>query len=237
MQRSTFFLYHIFIPVFVLVLLSILVTAGDIDRTVADYIYAIQGSSWSLKEHWIAENILHRGGRTLSIGAALILLSLLFLSWFKQTLFPYRRTFTFLVVTTIGSSILINLLKHSLNISCPWEFDRYGGSVLYQTVFEQIFQRTGKGCFPSGHASAGYAWVALYFAGLYHQSGWRWAGLSISLIAGIIFGVTQQFRGAHFISHDIWSLGICWLFACISFLLFFKNFLFNPTHSKTKSYE
>ncbi len=237
MQRSKFLLYHFFIPIFLLVLLSILLTIGDIDRIVTDYIYNIQENNWSWKELWITEYFLHKGGRILSIGAALVLLSLLLLSCFKRSLFPYRRTLTYLVVAAIGSSLLISILKSALAVSCPWEFERYGGNILYQTVFEQIFQRTGKGCFPSGHASAGYAWLALYFAGLYHQSRLRWIGLSISLIAGTIFGVTQQLRGAHFLSHDIWSLGICWLFCCILFLLFFKQFILNPLNSKACAYE
>ena len=34
--------------------------------------------------------------------------------------------------------------------------------------------------------------------------------LAIGLAAGLVFGISQQFRGAHFLSHDIWSLALCW---------------------------
>ena len=36
-------------------------------------------------------------------------------------------------------------------------------------------------CFPAGHASAGYAWVALYFFFLAAAPRWRWLGLSTGL--------------------------------------------------------
>jgi hypothetical protein len=27
---------------------------------------------------------------------------------------------------------------------------------------------------------------------------------------GVVFGATQQLRGAHFLSHDLWTAAICW---------------------------
>jgi hypothetical protein len=27
---------------------------------------------------------------------------------------------------------------------------------------------------------------------------------------GLLFGTTQQLRGAHFLSHDIWTFALCW---------------------------
>jgi membrane-associated PAP2 superfamily phosphatase len=88
---------------------------------------------------------------------------------------------------------------------------------------EQLLIRNGAGCFPAGHASAGYAWISSYFFGLYYQSRWRWVGLGASMIAGAVFGFVQQIRGAHFISHDIWTLAICWFFSLALFLFFFKE--------------
>jgi len=30
-----------------------------------------------------------------------------------------------------------------------------------------------------------------------------------------VFGVSQQLRGAHFASHDVWTLTICWIVALL----------------------
>src|SRR3546814_7721096 len=65
-------------------------------------------------------------------------------------------------------------------------------------------------CFPAGHASAGYAWVALFFFFGGTRPQWRWKGLVAGLCAGLVFGVSQQLRGAHFASHDAWTLMVCW---------------------------
>jgi membrane-associated PAP2 superfamily phosphatase len=80
---------------------------------------------------------------------------------------------------------------------------------------------SGDNCFPAGHASGGYAWLAFYFLGVYKQSAWRWVGLGFALSIGLIFGVSQQLRGAHFITHDLWTLGICWFFSLLIFKLIF----------------
>jgi membrane-associated PAP2 superfamily phosphatase len=37
--------------------------------------------------------------------------------------------------------------------------------------------------------------------------------LGFGLAAGLIFGLAQQLRGAHFLSHDLWALAISWLVA------------------------
>jgi len=38
--------------------------------------------------------------------------------------------------------------------------------------------------------------------------------LPFGLLAGTVFGLAQQLRGAHFISHDVASLAVCWGVAC-----------------------
>ena len=76
-------------------------------------------------------------------------------------------------------------------------------------------------CFPAGHASAGYAWVALYFFFLATRPAWRWRGLAIGLATGAVFGISQQLRGAHFLSHDIFAMIICWGVALGSYYMLY----------------
>ena len=65
-------------------------------------------------------------------------------------------------------------------------------------------------CFPAGHSSGGYAWVALYFVLAGRR---RWAGLAIGLGLGLAFGATQWARGMHFPSHDVVSAAVAWAVA------------------------
>ncbi|HEY0893872.1 MAG TPA: phosphatase PAP2 family protein [Cellvibrio sp.] len=215
---------HCFMPITGLCVASILIAIGNVDRHLADYFYSIQGNSWAWKESWLAEDFFHKGGRSLSILLALLLLVLVIASRFSFWLSPHKKPLLYLFVATAGSSLLISLLKSSLAVSCPWEFDRYGGDLPYANVFDQLVLRNGEGCFPAGHASAGYAWISAYFLGVHYQSRWRWLGLAIPLLVGMVLGVVQQIRGAHFLSHDLWSLAICWFFSLSMFFAFFSVF-------------
>jgi membrane-associated PAP2 superfamily phosphatase len=47
----------------------------------------------------------------------------------------------------------------------------------------------------------------------------------VPLGLGVIFGLAQQARGAHFLSHDLVSLGICWLCAAFWCRLFYADAL------------
>jgi len=96
-------------------------------------------------------------------------------------------------------------------MDCPWDLLRYGGTHPRVGLFGLRPAGLGRNhCFPAGHASGGYAWLALYFFFLAVRPGWRWAGLAAGACLGLVFGVSQQLRGAHFLSHDLWTIAICW---------------------------
>ncbi len=214
---------HFVYPLALLIALSMLINFLDIDKILADYLYGLQGNSWALKDSWITEQVLHKGGRAVSILLALVVLGLLVASYCLNDWHQHRKPLTYLFVAVSGSSLLVSFVKSLLAVSCPWEFQRYGGSLNYHTVYEQLSLRNGEGCFPAGHASAGYAWIALYFFWINYSSNLRWAGLVFPLVAGIAFGFAQQVRGAHFISHDVWTLATCWFYSLALYLLMFKR--------------
>ena len=81
--------------------------------------------------------------------------------------------------------------------------------------------------FPSGHASGGYGQPGLYLFIYHYKPKWRWEGLSIGMLVGLTFGIAQQLRGTHFLSHDIWSLAICWFSALIVYWLTFSRQRYN----------
>jgi len=214
---------HLIYPLAILIVLSTLINLLDIDKILADYIYGLQGNTWALKDSWITEQVLHKGGRTASLLLASAVLGLLAASYCLKDWNQHRKPLAYLFAAVAGSSLLVSLFKSLLAVSCPWEFERYGGSLNYHTVYEQLGLRNGEGCFPAGHASAGYAWIALYFFWLERSSNLRRAGLVFPLVAGIAFGFAQQVRGAHFISHDVWTLAICWFYSLALYLLMFQK--------------
>jgi len=70
-------------------------------------------------------------------------------------------------------------------------------------------------CFPAGHAATGFSFLGGYFA--FRDSDGRQARtwLALSLVAGLLLGLAQQWRGAHFMSHTLWSAVACWCTALV----------------------
>jgi membrane-associated PAP2 superfamily phosphatase len=68
-------------------------------------------------------------------------------------------------------------------------------------------------CFPAGHASSGFAFVGGFFAFRKTDPGIARKWLLAALLAGLVLGIAQQLRGAHFMSHTLWTGFICWTLA------------------------
>jgi membrane-associated PAP2 superfamily phosphatase len=84
----------------------------------------------------------------------------------------------------------------------------------YLSTWREVLQHGRPGrCFPSGHASSGYALVATYFFCRCMAPRLRRYAFGTAMALGLAFGIAQQLRGAHYLSHDVWALAICWFVA------------------------
>lgn len=207
-----------------LIALTVVIDTFDIDQRVADQLYRWEGYSWNLKNAWFTSVLIHLGGKYFSIFLLVVVFLLLLGSFYFSPLKIWKRRLVYLLVATSLGSLLVSVGKTLSHVSCPWDFVRYGGALDYLSLIEQLHVRNGNQCFPAGHASAGFAWVAFYFVGLYSQSSWRWIALGFALSMGLLFGVSQQLRGAHFLSHDLWSFGICWMVSLLCYQIILKPY-------------
>ncbi|MGP9768119.1 phosphatase PAP2 family protein [Halomonas sp. AOP13-D3-9] len=197
----------------------------NIDFTLTDFLYRLQGNIWAWKNTWITQDILHKGGKWLSLAMGLATLLLLILSTTVTCLKDYRAPLLYLFSATLLSALLVATIKHLVSMECPWDLMRYGGNQDFIGLLDiRPPSMPASACFPAGHASAGYTWIALYFFFAAIWPNWRWAGLALGLGLGLTFGIAQQLRGAHFLSHDLWTVMICWT---VSFAL--SSFLFPPS--------
>ncbi|MGY4877226.1 phosphatase PAP2 family protein [Vreelandella aquamarina] len=188
-----------------------------IDFMVADWLYQAQGNAWLLKDSFIAQAVIHQGGKNLSVFLGLLTLIILITSFFWQRLSAWRWPLLYLFLATLLSTLTVSIIKQLISMECPWDLTRYGGPVGFISLLEaRPPYLPDSACFPSGHASAGYAWISLYYFFLLTRPSLRWLGLGIAILLGLTFGITQQLRGAHFLSHDLWTIMICWT---ISFML------------------
>jgi membrane-associated PAP2 superfamily phosphatase len=190
----------------------------------ADRIYQWSGHGWQLRDNWITSVLLHEGGRRLMITLIVALVLAAIASLRLQILQPYRRTLFYLLSSTVLAELVVNLLKQTTHVDCPWDLLRYGGQFDYVSVFTPHPGTFRFGaCFPAGHASGAYAWFGLYYIARLWRPAWRHYTLGGVLLAGLVFGVGQQVRGAHFISHDLWTLAICWFTATLAYVVFWGS--------------
>ena len=193
---------------------AVAVTVLKLDLGFADLLYSAQGGQWALKKAFVTEHLLHVAGRNVVAAAWVLVLLALAATWWKPQWRSWRRPLAGLALSVLLSTVLVSSLKAFSSVDCPWDLVRYGGDRAYVDIFAALMASTPhRGCFPAGHASAGYAWVALFFFFQTVRPAWRWRGLTAGLALGMVFGLSQQLRGAHFFSHDLWTAGLCWLAA------------------------
>jgi len=191
--------------------------AAGLDFKLADTLYHLQGDAWSLHHAFLTEQVLHGGGRMLSQSMGVAAISALIASWLRPAWRDWRRPLGYLVLAVAASTLGVSILKQLISMDCPWDLSRYGGARAYIGLLAtRPADYPDTACFPAGHASAGYAWIALYYFCNATRPRWRWAGLCLALAMGLAFGIAQQLRGAHFLSHDLWTLMLC---ATLSLLL------------------
>lgn len=213
-KAGSFYRHHLWLPLAAFTVLSAWLMGLGADQWLADGIYAAGGHAWALQSSPLVQGVIHEGGRQASKWAWYAVAVCLLVALAHRPLWSWRMPLAYLLLSTLLSTALVAAMKRGTHMDCPWDLLRYGGEKAYYGLFARRPVGMGSaGCFPAGHASAGYAWVALYFFFLATRPQWRWWGLACALVAGLVFGIAQQLRGAHFLSHDLWALMLCWLVA------------------------
>lgn len=221
-SRGDFLRRHLLLPLAALLLASVALMAGNGDQWLADLLYRAEGGQWALRDAWVTSDLLHRGGKHLSTSAAVLASLALLRSCIDARWKPLRRPLLYLLLALGLSTGVVALLKSWTQMDCPWDLQRYGGANAFIGLFEARPAALGRtACYPAGHASAGYGWVALYFFALRLRPQWRWPALGLALSAGLAFGFAQQLRGAHFLSHDVATLAVSWTVAVLLYVVMF----------------
>ena len=177
-----------------LVLLAVLAEATGLDQRLSDVWYD-PARGFFLKHSWWAEDLIHDAGRALVAlaGGAALLIGVLSSRM--------RRPALYLFMAIVLSTGAVAILKAMSSRPCPWDLERYGGG------------GSAGGCFPSAHAATGYSLMALFFALRDRGPRLARAGLLLGLGLGTLVGFGQIVRGAHFLSHNLWSAAVCWAVA------------------------
>jgi membrane-associated PAP2 superfamily phosphatase len=183
-----------------------------------------QQDGFPLREYWLLSDVLHDAARRLSWVAFAWLIAGVW--WPTGVLRRMARSQRLqLALTTLLTVLVINVFKHTSLTSCPWDLAEFGGMSDYVSHWRWGIADGGGGhCFPAGHASAGFAFVGGYFVLRSGSPGHARAWLLAALGAGLVFGLAQQVRGAHFMSHTLWTGWLCWATAWAADSLLFPAF-------------
>ncbi len=216
---------HFVIPFILFIVVVTSLELSSFEFEISKHFYNSTLHQWPDKKNWLLEDVIHKGGRVFSkIMGVIVLLSLLFSLSKKTFLYNYRKPLLFLFIASITGPIIIAILKSNTHIYCPWDLELFGKDKPYIRLFDYVPNGLKVGhCFPAGHAGGGYTFISLYFFLMVVKPQYKTLGLYTGLLLGLIYGIAQQMRGAHFITHDIFSLAICWFASLIWFLVIFRK--------------
>ena len=168
-------------------------------------------AGFALRDQWFVSDVLHSGARYLAWVLALVLAVGI---WRPL---PFARGLSRTdriawVAATAACALLIPLLKLASLTSCPWSLAEFGGSALHVSHWALGQADGGPGrCFPAGHATAAFCflpgWLVLRASAPVAARRW----LIGTLVAGALLTMVQVVRGAHYVSHSLWTGWCCCL--------------------------
>lgn len=190
--------------------LIVLWDASGLDTSLAQL--AGSHAGFPLRDSWILSAVFHHGAKYLAWLGALALAAATVWPWGPFSDLPFARRLQ-LAGVTLAASGAIALLKTGNHTSCPWDLQEFGGVATHLSHWAGWLRSDGGGghCFPAGHASTGFAFMGGYFALRRDKPRLARIWLASSMALGLLLGGTQQLRGAHFMSHTLWTGWICWL--------------------------
>ena len=189
-----------------------------LDLWVQHYFYNPETGLWMIpKSDRFYEHVLHRGMKKAIVYFDIAFALLTIASFFKTRFAPHRYRMLALLLSLILVPSLIGTLKHYTNTYCPNQVALYGGAMPYTKLTQPYpanFTPEKKGkCYPAGHATSGFGFMALFFFFIARRN--RWLGLGFGLSLGWFMGVFQMMRGEHYLSHTVATMLLGWMMILI----------------------
>lgn len=194
----------------------------DVDIALANAMFDEEKGFFPWRDAWLADRFNHvlLKRALVAAGVTVVLLNL----WDLFRRLPWRPT-TRISMRILGLSALlvpavISGIKRFSTSHCPWDIDRFGGQEPYIRLLEALPAGVTAGhCMPAGHASSALWLVALAVFCLPSSPRAAAAIACVLLLFGFAVGWMQQLRGAHFLSHTLWSM---WIAAVIVDTLYWR---------------
>jgi membrane-associated PAP2 superfamily phosphatase len=185
-----------------------------LDFAIADLFY-VHGQGFIGRHNDLLEDVLHDRAKQAVIAVGVLALAGFVLSLLPTRLRRLRRTLGYLVLAMGLSAGFVTPLKKVTRMHCPWSLEQYGGIEHFSPLLgprAEPVKKAGQ-CWPGGHAAAGFALFALFFALRDRFPKVACVALIAAASLGALFSLVRMAQGAHFLSHNLWTAGLCWLIA------------------------
>ncbi|MEH6800483.1 MAG: phosphatase PAP2 family protein [Halopseudomonas sabulinigri] len=200
-----------------LMALLLLVDPGPLDMAISNLFYE-PGVGFIGRHSFFLEDILHDRAKQAVIVIGVLAIAGFLLSLLPTRLRQFRRPLGYLVLAMALCTSLVTPLKRLTNVQCPWSLQQYGGDQLHSPLLSKRPPTDKPGrCWPGGHASSGFSLLALFFMLRDRRPRAARVALLVALTLGAIFSIGRTMQGAHFMSHNLWTLLFDW---CISLLCY-----------------
>ena len=168
---------------------------------------------------WL-EDILHDRAKQALIAVGILAIAGFLLSLLPTRLRQWRRPLGYLVLALGLSTSVVTPLKTLTGMHCPWSLTEFGGQEQFTPLLAERAPTANPGrCWPGGHASAGFSLIALFFVLRDRKPRAARAALIFALGLGAVFSLGRMAQGAHFLSHNLWTLLIDWVICLVTYRL------------------
>lgn len=186
----------------------------DIDLALADAAFSRGAMAFPLRHAWLTDRVAHTLFRRVVI--------VLGMAWVGVAAWDLvaprcwsgvrRAQVRVVALSAVLVPVAIALLKQLSASHCPWDLQRYGGTQPYVRLLDAVPDGVAAGnCMPAGHASSALWLISLAVLFLPHRPRTAGAMAMFFMAMGFAIGWIQQLRGAHFLTHTLWSMWI----ACV----------------------
>lgn len=208
-----------------LVLALVGMEATGIDIAVSRWFYDPANHAFPLRHAFLLDTVMHHWTKYSVVLLTCMITAACALTYVIPALRTQRRLLLFVAMAMALAPLAVTFLKQVTDRPCPWDLAEFGGALPHTRLFESRGEQHARGlCFPAGHASTGFALLALFFAA-HHRRRARLArvALSAGLAAGLLLGGGRIAQGAHFLSHVLWAGVVCWLVMLLLYVLLLRS--------------
>lgn len=202
---------------FLIVSFFILKLGIPVDGTLDFYLiqpWLNSSGEFYLKHNVYLEVVNHQYVKYILIAVYLSFLVIIMRSFKDVSLRQIRWRYSYFLIMVIVTTATIGILKSLSDHACPWDM-----IIPEDHSYTWILKKVNGHCFPGGHASTGFALLAGYFIYRDHDQQRAYFYLIAGLILGFAMGWAQMMRGAHFLSHNLWTAWITWMINLIAYAI------------------